>query len=197
MPIFSDIRGVGVYGGTYYEAGGNIYQTTFVENYDSILREERRGRKRRRSSSSESRDASPRRKHHREHEPSSHWQIKPNERIRLQKEICVGPGYRVHLARHRGRAVTVKVFEGPDARQQLISFFNFNRSLMHPNLLQLRGVSSPSSDVPFIIFEGAYRRSAECLIASALGTDLQRCVTLGLRTIADFAVRYLFRLYLV
>ncbi|KAJ6469200.1 hypothetical protein C8R47DRAFT_1078103 [Mycena vitilis] len=104
------------------------------------------------------------------------------KQIKVTQEIRGGSGYYLHAARHKGRAVVVKVFNpGPRARERLAATVALSRSLMHPNVLQIEGMSSPGSIKHFIVYEDVHWKNAENPLAMALKSDLDKSVTLALQ----------------
>ncbi|KAJ6559859.1 hypothetical protein B0H19DRAFT_106219 [Mycena capillaripes] len=108
--------------------------------------------------------------------------------LELIREIGNGPGYLLHAGRNRSRAVIVKVFHrGPTVRQQLETTVTLSKELLHPNVLRIKGISSPISPSRFIVYENGHCVNAEILLAAALKSDLARSVTLGFTMVAEIS----------
>ncbi|KAF7352189.1 hypothetical protein MVEN_01182200 [Mycena venus] len=117
--------------------------------------------------------------------------------LKLKQTIGRRSGYYLHTGQNEGRAVIVKVFNrglGLSIRQRLKSTAALSRELMHPNLLQMEGISSSTSLVHFIVYEGVHWKNAEGPLAVALKTDLNRSITLGFRMVEGLSagMDYLF-----
>ncbi|KAJ7784160.1 hypothetical protein B0H16DRAFT_290894 [Mycena metata] len=108
--------------------------------------------------------------------------------LELIRQIGSGPGYLLHAARNKARAVTVKVFNsgGPTARQQLESAVTLCKKLMHPNVLRMKGISSSTSLSQFIVYEDVPRKNAKGPLATAL-QNRTRSVQLGSKMVADLS----------
>ncbi|THU79117.1 hypothetical protein K435DRAFT_875881, partial [Dendrothele bispora CBS 962.96] len=102
--------------------------------------------------------------------------------------------YHVHSGRMQERLVVMKVFHGPRANALLRETLVFSRRFLHPHILRPVGISSPTSDVPFIVFDGACKISIQNRIASALSDNLQPSIQLGIRIVSGLAtgLDYLF-----
>ncbi|KAJ7649819.1 hypothetical protein FB45DRAFT_1017258 [Roridomyces roridus] len=106
----------------------------------------------------------------------------------LTLEIGSGPGYLLHAGEVKGRAVIVKVFNaGPSAREHLEATVSHSRGLLHPNVLRIRGRSSPTSSYNFIAYEHAFWQAAEGPLAAALKDDLERSIVLGFKLVAGLS----------
>ncbi|KAJ7784238.1 hypothetical protein B0H16DRAFT_1876738 [Mycena metata] len=103
-------------------------------------------------------------------------------------KIGSGPGYLLHAARNKTRAVTVKVFNNSDstARQQLESAVTLCKQLMHPNVLRMKGISSSISLSQFIVYEDVPRKNAKGPLATALQSRT-RSLQLGFKMVADLS----------
>ncbi|KAJ7604823.1 hypothetical protein DFH06DRAFT_274452 [Mycena polygramma] len=110
------------------------------------------------------------------------------KQIKVIQEIRGGSGYLLHAARHNGRAVVVKVFNsGPGARERLAATVALSRSLMHPNVLQIEGISSPGSIKHFIVYEDVHWKNAENPLAMALKNDLAKSISLAFQMVAGIS----------
>ncbi|KAJ7627931.1 hypothetical protein DFH06DRAFT_725129 [Mycena polygramma] len=110
------------------------------------------------------------------------------EDVKPVREISSGAGYFLHAAQHKGCAVVVKVFNpGPDVRERLAATVALSRSLMHPNVLRIEGVSSPASLNHFIVYEAARRQSPEGQLARALKDGVTKSITLGFHMVAGLS----------
>ncbi|KAJ7227501.1 hypothetical protein GGX14DRAFT_539425 [Mycena pura] len=108
--------------------------------------------------------------------------------LKVTGEIGSGPGYLLHFGETKGKAIIVKVFNaGPTVREQLESTVALLKGLIHPNVLQIEGVSSRAELTQFIIYEHAYWKMAEGPLATALKEDLTRSITLGFKMIAGLS----------
>ncbi|KAJ6560097.1 hypothetical protein B0H19DRAFT_109104 [Mycena capillaripes] len=111
-----------------------------------------------------------------------------SEDITLISEIGSGPGYFLHVGRNEGRVIIVRVFNrNPTVRQQLESTVALSKGLMHPNILRIEGISSPTSLMHFIAYENVHWKEAEGPLAAALKNDLIRSITLGFKLIAGLS----------
>ncbi|KAF7373426.1 hypothetical protein MSAN_00552200 [Mycena sanguinolenta] len=70
-------------------------------------------------------------------------------------------------------------------RRQLESTVDLSKELLHSNVLRLLGISSPESSPHFIVYENV--QGAECPLAMALKTDLQKSIKLGLKMVAGLS----------
>ncbi|KAK7441998.1 hypothetical protein VKT23_016276 [Stygiomarasmius scandens] len=103
------------------------------------------------------------------------------EEIGSVQEIRRGSGFTVNSTQLDGRFVILKVYDhDPQAKKRLESTLKFSRLFLNENILRALAVSSPSSGVLFIVFDGSCKASTECKIASALTDSLSRSVRLGL-----------------
>ncbi|KAJ7623966.1 hypothetical protein DFH06DRAFT_1305328 [Mycena polygramma] len=122
---------------------------------------------------------SPTRKKHRQHDGTG-LKIIRYEDVKPVREILNGAGYFLHAAHHKGCAVIVKVFNpGPDVQERLAATVALSKSLMHPNVLRVQGVSSPASLNHFIVYEDAHKKSAESQLASALKESVTESIAFG------------------
>ncbi|KAF7341448.1 hypothetical protein MVEN_01882000 [Mycena venus] len=104
--------------------------------------------------------------------------------LRLKQTTGRRSGYYLYTGQNEGHAVTVKVFNrgpGLSVQQRLKATVAFSCELMHPNLLQMEGISSSSSLNHFIVYEDASGacigiQYAEGPLAVALKDDLERSV---------------------
>ncbi|KAF8170717.1 hypothetical protein K438DRAFT_1853827 [Mycena galopus ATCC 62051] len=83
-------------------------------------------------------------------------EIIPSKDLKLIREIGSGPGYFLHAGQNKGHAVIVKVLNSgpsPAIRRQLESTVALSKRIMHPNILQLQGVSCRDSLLQFIVYE--------------------------------------------
>ncbi|KAJ7250399.1 hypothetical protein C8J57DRAFT_683753 [Mycena rebaudengoi] len=127
------------------------------------------------------------RKRHREKEDAGP-KILRIKHIKLTREIGSGPGYLLHAGTNRSRAVIVKVFNsGNTAREQLELTVAVAQGLMHPNVLRIEGISSPTSLMQFIAYENVRWKNAEGPLAAALKDDLARSITLGFKMIGEIS----------
>ncbi|KAJ6557803.1 hypothetical protein B0H19DRAFT_121294 [Mycena capillaripes] len=152
--------------GVYNNVQGNIVYNTFY------------GGKRPRAEIEEpSTSLEPMRKRRRREEDDE-IEVFRKKDVKLTAEIGSGPGYFLHAGEARGRAVIVKVFNpGPTVRE----------ALMHPNVLRIEGISSPSSSNHFITYENARWQTAEGPLAAALKDDLVKSVNLGFKMVAGLS----------
>ncbi|THU79114.1 hypothetical protein K435DRAFT_810986 [Dendrothele bispora CBS 962.96] len=95
---------------------------------------------------------------------------------------------RVHSARIQERLVVVKVFHGDQASVLLGETLDLNRRFLHPRILRPVGISSPTSGVPFIVFDGACNNSIQNRIASALLDSLHHSAGLGVMIVSGLAI---------
>ncbi|KAJ7613948.1 hypothetical protein FB45DRAFT_1110888 [Roridomyces roridus] len=108
--------------------------------------------------------------------------------LNLIHEMCSGPGYLFHAGQYKDRAVIVKVFNaGARAREHLEATVALSKGLLHPNVLRIRGSSSPTSSSQFITYEDAYWKTAEGPLAGALRDGLDRSVVLGFKLVAGLS----------
>ncbi|KAJ7331396.1 hypothetical protein DFH08DRAFT_307995 [Mycena albidolilacea] len=108
--------------------------------------------------------------------------------LKLTREIGNGSGYFLHAGEHQGRALILKVFNpGPSARQRMESTVALSQGLMHPNVLRIEGISSPTSPTQFIAYENGPWLNAAGPLAIALKEDVPRSLVLGFRMIAGLA----------
>ncbi|KAJ7613984.1 hypothetical protein FB45DRAFT_260281 [Roridomyces roridus] len=106
----------------------------------------------------------------------------------LVLEIGSGPGYFLHAGEFKGRAVIVKVFNaGPTVREHVEATVLNTKGLLHPNVLRMRGRSSPLSSHHFIVYESAYWKAAEAPMAVALKDDLEQSIVLGFKLVAGLS----------
>ncbi|KAJ7649740.1 hypothetical protein FB45DRAFT_1672 [Roridomyces roridus] len=111
-----------------------------------------------------------------------------NKHLNLAFEIGRGPGYLLHAGKIKGRAVVVKVFDaGRNAREHLEATVSISQGLLHPNVLRIEGISSPTSLYHFIAYEDAQRRTAEGPLAAALRDDLDTSIELGFKMISSLS----------
>ncbi|KAJ7702546.1 hypothetical protein B0H16DRAFT_742342 [Mycena metata] len=110
------------------------------------------------------------------------------QNLQLIRQIGSGPGYLLHAARNKARAVTVKVFNSsdPSARQQLEAAVTLCKKLMHPNVLRMKGISSLTSLSQFIVYEDVPRKNAKGPLATAL-QNRTRSLQLGFKMVADLS----------
>ncbi|KAJ7784177.1 hypothetical protein B0H16DRAFT_1783026 [Mycena metata] len=112
--------------------------------------------------------------------------IQPKD-LQLIRQIGGGPGYLLHAGRNKARAVTVKVFNGgPTVREQLEATVALCGELMHPNILRIEGISSPTSSIHFIAYEDVRWKSAKGPLAAAL-QNRTRSIRLGFKMVADLS----------
>ncbi|KAJ7705628.1 hypothetical protein B0H16DRAFT_1011634 [Mycena metata] len=112
----------------------------------------------------------------------------PRRDIKLRQEIGSGPGYLLHSGTKRGRAVIVKVFNThPNARERLEATLAMSKMLMHSNVLQVEGISIPSSMHHFIAYENVHWKNADGPLAYALKEDGDRSLRLAFTMVAQFA----------
>ncbi|KAJ7649752.1 hypothetical protein FB45DRAFT_2247 [Roridomyces roridus] len=111
-----------------------------------------------------------------------------NKNLSVAFEIGRGPGYLLHAGKTKGRAVIVKVFDaGRNARERLEATVLLSQGLLHPNVLRIEGISSPTSIPHFIAYEDAQRRTAEGPLAAALKDDLDTSIELGFKMISGLS----------
>ncbi|KAJ7767120.1 hypothetical protein B0H16DRAFT_351141 [Mycena metata] len=113
----------------------------------------------------------------------------PRRDIKLLREIGSGPGYLLHSGTtRRGRAVIVKAFRPhPNAQERLEATLAMSRMLMHSNVLQVEGISFPSSIHHFITYEDVHWKNADGPLAAALKDDGDRSLRLAFTMVAGFA----------
>ncbi|KAJ6460145.1 hypothetical protein C8R47DRAFT_128781 [Mycena vitilis] len=108
--------------------------------------------------------------------------------LALSSEIGSGPGYLIHAGWYKSHAVVVKVFnQSPSVRQQVEATAALSKGIMHPNVLRIEGVSSPTSPTHFITYQSASLKGADGPLAVALKNDLGRSIELGFRTMAGIS----------
>ncbi|KAJ7862697.1 hypothetical protein B0H13DRAFT_2354546 [Mycena leptocephala] len=111
-----------------------------------------------------------------------------SKHLKLIFEFGSGPGYLLHAGQNRERAVIVKVFnQGPTVRERLESTVALSKTLMHPNVLRVKGCSSSTSLTHFIVYESVHWKNAEGPLAAALKDDLTRSITLGFKMVAGLS----------
>ncbi|KAF7352207.1 hypothetical protein MVEN_01184000 [Mycena venus] len=131
-------------------------------------------------------EALPAEKRHRREEDGV--KVIRSKNLKLICEIGSGPGYFLHTGQNKGHAVIVKVFNrSPTVRQQLESTVAVSKGIMHPNVLRLMGVSSPTSSWHFLVYENVHWKNAEGPLAAALQNDLTRSITLGFKMVAGLS----------
>ncbi|KAJ6510465.1 hypothetical protein C8R45DRAFT_389650 [Mycena sanguinolenta] len=182
---FRPVR-VGSSEGASSESSGTSYNDENIYNFHGV--------KRRREETEHGSDSSLLthrvEKRRRLNEDGDEIEVIPSRDLKLIREIGSGPGYLFHAGENKGHAVIVKVFNrGPNltVRRQLESTVALSKGIMHPNLLRLLGISSPSSLSHFIVYENVHWQHAEGPLAMALKTDLQRSITLGLKMVAGLS----------
>ncbi|KAJ7481010.1 hypothetical protein B0H11DRAFT_2280302, partial [Mycena galericulata] len=129
-----------------------------------------------------------------------------NKQIKLTCEIGSGPGYCFHAGEYKGRATIVKVFNAdPTMREasgisrldaltlywhgqkRLEWTLALSEGLLHPNVLRIEGISSPTSSTHFLVYESVGWKNAEGPLAAALKENLPRSITLGFKLIAGLS----------
>ncbi|KAK7451779.1 hypothetical protein VKT23_012458 [Stygiomarasmius scandens] len=108
------------------------------------------------------------------------------EDVRPMEELRSGKHYNVHLAEFNQRCVTIKVFHGERSHQHLEQMKQFTHRLLHPHVLQMKALSSASSPVHFMIFDGACQNAERCA-ASASEAGLEKATRLGISIVAGLA----------
>ncbi|KAJ7755499.1 hypothetical protein B0H16DRAFT_1540623 [Mycena metata] len=119
----------------------------------------------------------------------------PRRDIKLLRQIGSGPGYLLHSGTiRRGRAVIVKVFHPhPNAREVRGEATSPSKSrssspyFRHSNVLQVEGISFPSSIHHFIAYEDVHWKNADGPLATALKDDGDRSLRLAFTMVAGFA----------
>ncbi|KAF5318262.1 hypothetical protein D9758_018703 [Tetrapyrgos nigripes] len=100
-----------------------------------------------------------------------------------------GSRFEVYSARHENRIVVVKEYFGSRAKQHLQQTLDFNRGLMHPRFLNVKGIPrAPSSDTQFIVFGNACSTSFELKVASALQEDQKQSIRIGFAIVGGLSV---------
>ncbi|KAJ6553298.1 hypothetical protein B0H19DRAFT_1263694 [Mycena capillaripes] len=125
--------------------------------------------------------APARKRRRRDEDTKDGIEIIQTKHLKLALEIGSGHGYFLHAGQIKGQAVIIKVFnEGPTVRE-LKSTVALSKNLLHPNVLRLEGVSSPTPSTQFIAYEHAHWKTAEGPLAAALKDNLAKSITLGFK----------------
>ncbi|KAJ7649787.1 hypothetical protein FB45DRAFT_1017232 [Roridomyces roridus] len=174
MSFISNANGVTLGEGTFTNVQGNL------NIYPGV--------KRRREDSEDLHVFGERKRKQRRKEDREGMKIIRNENLSLVFEIGHGPGYLLHAGKIKGRAVIVKVFDaGRNAREHLDATVLLSQGLLHPNVLRIEGISSPTSIPHFIAYEDAHRKKAEGPLAAALRDDLDTSIELGFKMISSLS----------
>ncbi|KAJ7649773.1 hypothetical protein FB45DRAFT_997050 [Roridomyces roridus] len=188
MSFISNASGITLGEGTFNNVQGNLVNMYFHEgqrlgaNIGALLGS-LLGDKRRRSEDSTNTEE-PARKRRRQNAEEDELEVIRHKDLDLTHEIGGGPGYLLHAGNIKRRAVIVKVFNaGTSARKHLEATVNLSQRLLHPNVLRIEAVSSPTSIHHFIAYdnEDAQRRTAEGPLAAALRDDLDKSIVLGFK----------------
>ncbi|KAJ7613929.1 hypothetical protein FB45DRAFT_258887 [Roridomyces roridus] len=174
MSFISNANGVTLGEGTFTNVQGNL------NIYPGV--------KRRREDSEDLHVFGERKRKQRRKEDREGMKSIRNENLSLVFEIGHGPGYLLHAGKIKGRAVIVKVFDaGRNAREHLDATVLLSQGLLHPNVLRIEGISSPTSIPHFIAYEDAHRKKAEGPLAAALRDDLDTSIELGFKMISSLS----------
>ncbi|KAF7328880.1 hypothetical protein MVEN_02517700 [Mycena venus] len=170
--------GEGVYNNVHGNLNNIVHNTFYI------------GRKRcREEIGGDSSFLEPSRKSRRREESNHGIRVISMKHLNLTCEIGSGHGYFLHSGKIKGRAVIIKVFNsGPTVREYLELTVALSKGLLHPNVLRIEGVSSPTSLTHFIAYENAFCKTAEGPLAAALRDDLTKSITLGFKMIAGLSV---------
>ncbi|KAJ7784183.1 hypothetical protein B0H16DRAFT_291302 [Mycena metata] len=187
MPFISNADNFTLEGGTYInvQESYNVHTHNLTNRRDEIEELD--------SSDEETdelllRDRPDKRPRLEEEDAASGLRVIREQNLQLIRQIGSGPGYLLHAARNKARAVTVKVFNSndPNVRQQLESAVTLCKKLMHPNVLRMKGISSATSLSQFIVYEDVSRKNAKGPLATAL-QNRTRSVQLGFKMVADLS----------
>ncbi|KAJ7772925.1 hypothetical protein DFH07DRAFT_147752 [Mycena maculata] len=156
MSFISNVNHLTLGEGVYNNVQGNIVHNTVHNTFY--------GRKRRIEDGPDVLPSlEPARKRRRDDEEDG-IEVILNRHLKLTLQIGNGPEYLLHAGETEGRAVIVKVFNaGPTVRERLESTVCLSKRLLHPNVLQIEGVSSPASSIQFIAYQndGVSQRGLE------------------------------------
>ncbi|KAF5348011.1 hypothetical protein D9758_010011 [Tetrapyrgos nigripes] len=109
--------------------------------------------------------------------------------IELLDQLSSRRQYRIHSAKYKQRLVLVKVFQGTQAKKNFKEEKKQNQRLLHPSLLKMIGVSSFTTESPFIVYNFAPTRgSVESWLASVLEKDLSDILLLGCKIVSELAI---------
>ncbi|KAJ7581274.1 hypothetical protein C8J56DRAFT_1102168 [Mycena floridula] len=105
-------------------------------------------------------------------------------------------GYRIHVAKYRGKVVAVKIYQGANSNQRLETDLEINSSLFHPTILQTVAVCR-APRTPFLVFSmesdslstipislGGFK-SLVYYLADALSRSEQESLVAGAQLIRD------------
>ncbi|KAF5348006.1 hypothetical protein D9758_010014 [Tetrapyrgos nigripes] len=90
--------------------------------------------------------------------------------IELLDQLSSRRQYRIHSAKYKQRLVLVKVFQGTQAKKNFKEEKRQNQRLLHPSLLKMIGVSSFTTESPFIVYNFAPTRGSP-VSELAIGLD--------------------------
>ncbi|KAF5348004.1 hypothetical protein D9758_010018 [Tetrapyrgos nigripes] len=109
--------------------------------------------------------------------------------IELLDQLASSKHYYIHSGKYEQRFVLVKVFRGIQAKKNFKEEKKQNQRLLHPSLLKMIGVSSFTTERPFIVYNFAPSRgSVETRLASVLAKDLLDILLLGCKIVSELAI---------
>ncbi|PBL03693.1 hypothetical protein ARMGADRAFT_1070201 [Armillaria gallica] len=114
--------------------------------------------------------------------------VRPVEELDVipEEELLVGKGFRLLLAQVGGNNAVLKVFEGKDAQENYGKTVNFEKHLIHSNLLRLKSHYASGSS-PFIVYNPDIQATAEQVIAAAIPTGVIPTFIAGAQLISGVA----------
>ncbi|KAJ7598017.1 hypothetical protein C8J56DRAFT_1159726, partial [Mycena floridula] len=113
-------------------------------------------------------------------------------------ELVVGDSYRIHIAEYQGKVTAVKVYEGPDAKEQIEADIALNKRIRHHAIVKYIH-SCTTASPPFAIFDSvvpgsesrdrAYTElnSLPCYLADALRRNEKDSLIAGAQLMRDVA----------
>ncbi|KAJ7052777.1 hypothetical protein C8F01DRAFT_1169926 [Mycena amicta] len=106
--------------------------------------------------------------------------------IAFTEELGSGTTFFMHSAKHKGRPITVKVFNATANPRQLVEReIQLAKEMIHPNLLRLEGASAPASPTQFITYQSAI--TADRRLGTALDANLETSVALAFQMVGELA----------
>ncbi|KDR70489.1 hypothetical protein GALMADRAFT_886143 [Galerina marginata CBS 339.88] len=114
-----------------------------------------------------------------------------NEDVSLERQIYKGRGYRLYSALNKksGEIVAVKAYEGSRANERCRDYARFmiEHKVMHSNIPHMIALSSRSSKMPFLIYDGEYDGTVDHMLGVVLMRGQQQSLISGLQTVTDLS----------
>ncbi|KAJ7575229.1 hypothetical protein C8J56DRAFT_1172309 [Mycena floridula] len=118
--------------------------------------------------------------------------------VTRSSELVVGDSYRIHIAEYQGKVTAVKVYEGPDAKEQIEADIALNNRIRHHAIVRYIH-SRPTASPPFAVFDSVVQgsesrdrastdlNSLPCYLAGALRRGEKDSLVAGARLMRDVA----------